>query len=98
MQVLFRSKRLAECAGSEREAVREWGPDVGPRYGQRVALLAQTARVEDLYAIASLRFHPLRGERQSQYSLTITGRWRLIVTLQDDKTIIIEEVSNHYDD
>lgn len=98
MQVLFRSRRLAECAATEREAVREWGLDVGHRYGQRVALLAQTARIEDLYTLVSLRFHALRGERQGQYSLTIVGRWRLILTVQDETTIVVEEVSNHYDD
>lgn len=74
MDVLFRSRRLAECASTEREATREWGREVGLRYGPRVALLAQTARVEDLYAIATLRFHPLRGEREGQYGLPITGR------------------------
>ena len=32
-------------------------------------------------------------------SIYLTGRWRLIVTKGDtEETVVIEEVSNHYDD
>lgn len=50
----------------------------------------------DLFAFASLRLHPLTGERQGQYAMTLVGRWRLIVSLEGS-IVVIEEVSNHYD-
>ena len=43
--------------------------------------------------------HPLRGARRGELSIYLTGRWRLIVSKGDTaESIIIEGVSNHYDD
>jgi len=50
-----------------------------------------------LFDLASLRLHPLTADREGFYGLTLTGRWRLILTVEGD-TAIIEEVTNHYDD
>lgn len=98
MRVFFRSKDLERCASTEKEAVREWGPKVGRRYVQRVTLLLNTERIADLYTIPSLRFHPLHGQREGTYSLTLIDRWRLLVTTDEQTEVTIEEVSNHYDD
>ena len=52
-----------------------------------------------MYSIPSLRFHPLRGSRRGELPTYPTGRWILIVMEGDTaQSIIIEEVSNHYDD
>ena len=51
------------------------------------------------YNIRSLRLHPLKGARKGELSIYLTGRWRLIVTPGDtEESVIIQEVSNHYDD
>jgi hypothetical protein len=34
--------------------------------------------------------------KASPYTMTLQGRWRLIVTVERD-TIIVEEVTNHHD-
>ena len=54
----------------------------------------------DLYAIRALRLHPLTGRRKGQLAMTLTGRWRLIVTVGSDAMTVVrvEEVSKHYDD
>ena len=56
----------------------------------------------DLFEIQSLYLHPLTGDRRGQYAMTIKGRWRLIIALNDlddqQQVITLEEVSNHYDD
>jgi plasmid maintenance system killer protein len=51
--------------------------------------------VAELYTF-SFDFHPLKGDREGQYSLTVLGRWRLILTVEGDDAVVIEEVSNHY--
>jgi len=45
-----------------------------------------------------LRFHPLKGDRQGQHSITLVDRWRMVVTFRDDVLTVvrIEEVSAHY--
>ncbi len=46
----------------------------------------------------SWRTHPLKGDREGQYAIKLTGTWRLIVTRgATDTTIIVKEVNNHYE-
>ena len=71
--------------------------DVGRAYLRRVATIRNVSEFRKLFDIASSRLHPLTGDRQSQYALTLTGRWRLILTVAGD-TAVIEEVSSHYGD
>jgi proteic killer suppression protein len=56
--------------------------------------------VEDLFRMPPLRFHPLKGDREGQFALTLIDRFRLIVSFpdQDRKTVQVEEVSAHYGD
>ncbi len=94
MRISFRSRRLERRYHRHDEAVRAWGEDVGRRYIQRIDLLQEAVTVADLYAIRSLDFHPLRGDRSGQYALRITGQVRLVVTLDDDG-VLIEEVVDY---
>ena len=99
MKVQFGSRHLQRCYEESKEAIRTWGADVGRKYVQRVGILLATRTFADLYSIRALRLHPLKGEREGQYAITLTGRWRLILTcLPDEQTIRIDEVSSHYDD
>ena len=34
----------------------------------------------DLYAIPTLKFHPLEGKRKGEYAISLTGFYRLIIT------------------
>ena len=47
----------------------------------------------------SLHFHPLKGQRDGQYAISLNERWRLIFTYDSEtETLSIKEVTNHYDD
>ena len=99
MDVGFRTNQLARCYEESERAIQEWGPVVGRRYIDRINQLYQIQDFREAYNIASLRLHNLRGTRTGQLSIYLTGRWRLIVTRGDtERSVIIEEVSNHYDD
>jgi len=97
VDVVFRSNRLRDCAEDQTVAMREWGVVVGTRYYHRVRTLLDMATFEGLFDLHSLRLHPLTGGRRSEYAITLSGRWRLIIT-RAGNTITVEEVSNHYDD
>ena len=99
MQVIFRTRQLRRNYESWDQAVRQWGRPVARRYVLRIAQFREIEDFYQLYGIPSLRLHPLRGSRNDELSIYLVGRWRLIVTRGDtEQSIIIEEVSNHYDD
>ena len=99
MKVTFADRQLERCFRSRQVAERTWGTQVGRRFTERINLLMATAAFEDLFEAKHLRLHGLTGNRADQWSLTLTGRWRLILTLSDDRqTITVVEVSNHYGD
>lgn len=100
MQVQFRTKKLRECYEESKRAFQEWGDKVTRRYVERVNILKAAKSRDDLYKIAPLRFHALKGKKEGQYALTLIDRWRLVITFVDEaKTIVrIEEVSKHYGD
>ena len=70
---------------------------MGRRFLRRVATIQDVSEFHKLFDIASLHLHPLSGHRQGFYSLTLVGRWRMLVTVEGS-TATIEEVSNHYGD
>ena len=99
MEVAFRTSQLRRCYEESDRATRRWGAEVGRAYIRRIQMLYALKDFQDAYHRAALRLHPLRSSRRGELSIYLTGRWRLIVTKGDnEQTVNIEEVSNHYDD
>ena len=99
MEVIFRTRQLQRNYRDFARAARQWGPVVGREFINCIDILESTTDIQEVYRIPSFRLHPLRGTMSSKLSIYLTGRWRLIVTEGDmAQSIIIEEVSNHYDD
>jgi plasmid maintenance system killer protein len=96
VDVRFRTARLRQCAESEVAAIREWGPIVGRRYADRIRLLQRTRRVQDLYGIRSLDFHPLTGNLSGSHAIRLTGRMRLIVVVHGAESLTIEAVLDYH--
>ncbi|MFA7295875.1 MAG: type II toxin-antitoxin system RelE/ParE family toxin [Dehalococcoidia bacterium] len=84
-------RRYAQIA----EAIRAWGPQVGPRYVTRINALRDAATIEDVYAMRQLDLHPLTGDRRGQHAIRLTGSVRLVVTIEDD-AFIVEEVTDYH--
>jgi proteic killer suppression protein len=100
MKVVFRTRKLEKQYCESARAIRAYGNSVGRRYIQRVNIIKQAKNLDELKRLPGLDCHPLGGDRQGQYSLTLIDRWRLIFTLQGQamEIIQIEEVSKHYGD
>ena len=99
MEVEFASNQLARCATDERLADREWGLRLARRYQERVNTLLDAPDFNFLRNSRVLRLHRLEGQRREQYTIYLTGRWRLIITRgPGNHTLTVEEVSNHYGD
>ena len=99
MLVKFHNQTLRERYEDVNRGSRAWGTRVARRYVQRIEQIEATPTFHNLFAIRSLRLHPLQGDRRGQYALTLVGRYRLIVERDDGSdTVLVSEVSNHYDD
>lgn len=98
MEIEYASNRLAEAAVCLSEAGRLLGVTVGRKFIQRVAVLRATEKFYQLYEHRALRLHPLKGDREGQYSITLTGNFRLILEkVQEDKARIIGVEDYHGD-
>ncbi len=98
MQIEFSANRLADAGVSLEEASRLFGVPIGRKYIQRLAVLRATDKFAQIYGHRSLRLHPLKGNRAGQYSITLTGNYRLIIEkVQDDKVRIMDVEDYHGD-
>ena len=98
MQIEFEANRLADASVSLVEASRLFGVPIGRKYIQRLAVLRATDKFAQIYGHRSLRLHPLKGNRAGQYSITLTGNYRLIIEkVQDDKVRIMDVEDYHGD-
>jgi len=100
LKVEFKNKKLEKCHKDSKEAIKKYGEQVGRKYIQRVDLISDADTSEDLVAMKSLRCHPLKGDRDGQWAMNLTGFDRLIFQYDDGviKIATIEEVSKHYGD
>jgi proteic killer suppression protein len=98
VEIELSSNRLANASVSLSEASRLFGVPVGRKYIQRLAILRATEKFSQLYGHRALRLHPLKGNRAGQYSMTLTGNYRLIVEkVREDKVRIIDVEDYHGD-
>jgi proteic killer suppression protein len=97
VNVDFKNKKLERCYRESRLAIREWGHEVAERYIQRVNIMKKSDSVDELMKIKVLDCHPLKGDRQGQWAIKLTGFYRLIFRAKDGGAVV-EEVSKHYDD
>ncbi len=100
MEIRFKTKSLQKQYEFSNEAFKAYGEQVGRKYIQRINIIKKSRNIEELKSIRTLRCHPLKGDRKGEWSIILTGFYRLIFTLHGENLEIarIEEVSKHYDD
>ena len=99
MELFFKNKQLRKSYEQSEKAITKWGPHVARKYIARITQLYAASEFQKIFTIRAMHLHPLKGDYQDKYAITLTGRWRLVVTKGDsEERLIIEEVSNHYGD
>ena len=100
MEVTFRTKKLEREYVKSVAAIKAYGVQVAQKYIQRINIIKHSRNINELTRLPGLRCHPLKGNREGQFAINLTGFYRLIFTLHGDALEIanIEEVSKHYDD
>jgi toxin HigB-1 len=100
VEISFRTRKLEREYRISDYAIKAYGAVVARKYIQRIDIIKQTKDIDELLKLPGLRCHALKGDRQGQYAVNLTGFYRLIFTLQGSAPEIahIEEVSKHYGD
>jgi len=100
VEIIFRTRKLEREYCQFNRATKAYGEVVARKYIARINIIKQAKNIEELEALPALRCHPLKGKRIGQFSIKLTGFYRLIFTLKGDalQIVQIEEVSKHYDD
>lgn len=75
MKLSFKNRQLTKLCEQSKTMVRELGESRARKLQSRLAELVAAANVCDLVAG---RPHPLRGDREGQFSLSIEGGTRLV--------------------
>lgn len=96
----FKTKKLKKYYFESNQARKAFGDKVARKYIQRINLINAAKNLDEVISLPGLRCHPLIGNRKGQYAVKLTGSYRLIFTIDGDSldTILIKEVSKHYDD
>jgi proteic killer suppression protein len=100
VKVTFRTRKLEREYRESALAFKAYGEQVGRKYIQRIDILKQVRNLDELVRMPGLRCHPLKGDREGQWAVKLTGFYRLIFTLKGEglEMAHIEEVSKHYGD
>lgn len=100
MEIQFRTDKLRKQYEDIGEAKKAYGEQVARRYIERINIIKYANDISELQRLPVLRCHILKGERKGQWSIKLTGFYRLIFTLNGERLEIvrIEEVSKHYGD
>ena len=100
MQIRFRTKKLQAQYEDHRKAQQAYPEEVARKYILRINIIQQSNSIDELIKQSALRCHPLKGNREGQWAIRLTGYYRLIFTVEGDRLEIarIEKVSKHYED
>ena len=96
MELDFATTKLRRSFESREESLRVFGAAIGKKYVMAVNFIRQARTIQDLHTAPQYRFHRLQGNRASEYALTLTGNWRLIVTIPSPNVVRIEKVEDYH--
>lgn len=71
---------------SEKELVRNYGPDNGRRIGRRLQNIQDAATLEELAKVPQTRVHELKADRNEQISVDAKHPYRLILVCDHEDT------------
>lgn len=61
----------------------------------RLQLLDAVRSMNEIPSLASIALHKLKGDRKSQWAMTINGPWRLVFDFRDGDAYDVEIVDYH---
>lgn len=69
-------------------------------YRMRIQLIRAAKDERDFYALKSLHFEKLKGNREGQYSMRLNKQWRLILrfarTRLQEKVVVVTSITDYH--
>lgn len=69
--------------------------ELSQRLIRKLDMLNSSKELKDLAAPPSNPLHPLRGDRQGQWAISVSGPWRLCFRFEDGEIFDLELVQYH---
>jgi toxin HigB-1 len=83
-EVRFKDDRLEKLEGDTRcDVVYQTG--IGRVFRKRMQMIRSSVDERDFYAMKSLHYEKLKGNREHQHSMKLNDQWRLIVEIAEGK-------------
>lgn len=76
-----------------------YAPEVVRGFRKVMQVIRNAVDERDFYAMRSLKFEKLSGDREGQYSMRLNRQWRLILTIEksDPKnTMVVVEIVDYH--
>ncbi|MGC8494611.1 MAG: type II toxin-antitoxin system RelE/ParE family toxin [Syntrophobacteraceae bacterium] len=70
-------------------------PELSQRLIRKLDMVNRSKELKDLAAPPSNHLHPLRGDRQGQWAISVSGPWRLCFRFEDGEIFDLELVQYH---
>lgn len=78
------NKKLKKLYSSEREGCRLFPEAVVKAFFKQMSRIEAINDEHELKVLKCLYFHELEGKRKGEYSIRLTGNWRLIARIESD--------------
>lgn len=75
------------------------GRDVVKAFRKRMQVIRAAPDERDFYALKSLHFEKLQGDRKGQYSMRLNKQWRLIMEFErrsDGKVVVVISIADYH--
>lgn len=99
MQIDFQDNDLLRLYTDPSFRARGVGPELTKAFRKKVEVVVAARDERDLYAMSSLHFEKLKGDREGQHSIRLNEQWRLIVTIEktdQGTTVDIIEIADYH--
>lgn len=96
MKLRFCSEALRLLEGTDSP---DFSESITERFRNRINLIRNAPDERDFYALKSLHFEKLSGDRSHQRSMRLNQQWRLILEFEDDghdKTVAIVAIEDYH--
>ena len=69
--------------------------DLVARLRRILTVLDEARRPDDVATRPGYRLHPLKGDRAGQWSVSVSGKWRVVFRFEDNEVVGVDLVDYH---
>ena len=103
MEITYKTKKLKKECENFSKAKKEYGKQIAEKLFIRIEVLEAAINLEEISMIRSWNLHPLSGKRKGQLAINLTGKFRLVLTINNEivefvkvESINLEEIVNYH--